>query len=221
VPGVGKLARAAEQPGRCPDAVLALQRTAGNRALGQLVAGTVQRASDPAVETVGEPVYKDGGGHLWQVNFTVPGNHSEGWVVQEINADLTPVGGGPAVPHHFWEAWYVKKTPATPETPTPNDSYQAPVSKEKAGRNRIKGTARFFERSETGAKWKPWEPTLPGFSTESGTWANDLLATTKQPPFWKGGGTDHDLNILWDAEGTRAPQTDPKTPFKKIDSFEW
>jgi hypothetical protein len=159
---------------------------------------------------------------LWQVDFAVPGEHGEGWVVQEIDADLTAKDGGPAQKHHFWEAWYLKKNAATSEKPRPNDSYQAPPAKAAEGANRIKGTARFYERAETGAGWRPWEPDLPGFSKNSGTWANDLLATTKEPKFWTGGGTDHDLDVDWDPKtGVSEPRTKPATKFKKIDNFAW
>jgi hypothetical protein len=136
------------------------------------------------------------GNIAWPGNFKLPmPAATSGWIVQELSIELN-ITGGASFQAHYWEAFFVKQGAIDGVYPDPDDTYQS--TGDSAHPPNSKGTAKW-----TG-KAKFYEGTLPAdfiCPNEAAKPAGGLRATTTQPPFWDGTGTDHNLTVTWDCTG--------------------
>lgn len=99
----------------------------------------------------------------------------------------------------FWEAWEVKPGQAKPEPAPPHDfddvfQYDIRPAGLLAGRRgrvrlEVRALVRFFPRLTLPATFIRWNPaTQAGFA----------LSDANRPPFWRPGGTRHDLTAEWE-----------------------
>lgn len=123
------------------------------------------------------PTWGNHGHFDWRVGFTTSG--TSGWIVQEINNDLTGTGsGGGALPgkmptRQYWEAWAVDASSAiTPAIGANNDYWIRP------GR----GAGSKGHWSMTGAVYfTKTDPKTQGFTPGGVPDAGILLSTTSAP----------------------------------------
>ncbi len=137
------------------------------------------------------------GNVIWQVNFKLPmPAATSGWIVQEIMYDLN-VTGGERRQGHYWEGFFVKQGDTRGiYQPGFDDTFQ--TAGETLHPSNSKGMSTFI------GKAKFYEHTLPAdfiCPNEAAKPAGALRATTTQPPFWDGTGTDHNLTVTWDCTG--------------------
>jgi hypothetical protein len=150
------------------------------------------------------------GGFDWKVWFNLPAAAANaGFVVQEIDARFNSQRRDGSTldssAFHFWEAWPVEKgkqaTIYQDKKLDDNDDqyFSAASPADTKGVSAVNGTVKFFEGSLP-PDFKPNNPS---------TIAGILPSSTKQPPFWDGSGTAHNIVSGWDA--TASPErTDVK-----------
>ena len=175
--------------------------------------GTVPLATqNPRIKTLyGGPKDLGCGGMEWLVEFKLPKKaENDGWIIQRIGRSYDirkkdgkvadPKLNAPKVP--YWEAWPVKKGAvvtasrydATDDGRTYDDSFDQPRRPDLKGEYRVAALVKFFELAKLPSDFIKKNPD---------TRAIDLPSTTREPPFWDGTGTVHNLIVSWDC-------TDPK-----------
>jgi hypothetical protein len=136
------------------------------------------------------------GNIIWRGNFKLPTPAAtSGWIVQEVSIDLN-ITGGEHRQTRYWEGFFVEQGKTSPIYPEPHDTYQ--TTGETLHPSNSKGMSTFI------GKAKFYEGTLPVdfiCPNEAAKPAGALRATTTQPAFWGGTGTDHNLTLTWDCTG--------------------